>query len=368
MAGTDEYGLGPHQFPRGWFMIAEAKALGGTPLSLRFFGRDLVLYRGASGLVLLDAYCPHMGTHIGKSTASFVVQDGKQIEGDSIRCPYHAWRFGPDGRCNNIPYFSGAIPKAAAIRSWPVRERMGCIFMWHDPEEGTPHYDPPELDEWHAPNWVRWELDDLGALATHPVEIVDNMADVRHFDALHGATVSYFHVEYSGHRYFQYQGGGHRTLTDRGVLLETVTHYDGPGILISKQYGTNTVIQFICHTPVDDGEVHVWHGILYKAVGEVNAAEIAAARDFQVLARTAFTQDFEIWGNKQPAFNILMVPTDGPFGKGRIWYSQFYGPAREAGEIHRRIDGTAQCRDLPASLTELGHGPQAVIAMAGGGG
>lgn len=349
-------------------MIAEERHLGSQPLSLRFFGRDLVLYRGESGPVLLDAYCPHMGTHLGKSTASFVVQDGAQIEGDSIRCPYHAWRFGPDGRCNDIPYFSGAIPKAASIRAWPVREAMGCIFMWYDPEESTPHYEPSELDEWNDSGWVRWELDDLGTLATHPLEIIDNMADVRHFDALHGATVSYFHVEYAGHRYFQYQGGGHRTLTNGGALLETVTHYDGPGILISRQYGTNTVIQFICHTPVEDGEVQVWHGLLYKAAGPVNEEEVSAARSFQALARTAFTQDFEIWGNKQPALNVLMVPTDGPFGKGRIWYSQFYNLLREAGAIHRRIDGAAVCRGLPASLAELGHFPQASAPISSGGG
>ena len=36
-----------------------------SPLPLRFFGRDFALYRGKSGKpVLLDAYCPHMGTHL----------------------------------------------------------------------------------------------------------------------------------------------------------------------------------------------------------------------------------------------------------------------------------------------------------------
>src|SRR5580704_19594784 len=123
MARTQDYGLGEYTYPRGWFMVADAEELKDRPLPLRFFGQDFAIYRGKSGrVVMLDAYCPHMGTHLAKNTTSYVVKDGTQIEGDSIRCPYHAWRFGPDGKCNDIPYAS-RIPQAASITSWPVVER-----------------------------------------------------------------------------------------------------------------------------------------------------------------------------------------------------------------------------------------------------
>ncbi|MCW6536457.1 Rieske 2Fe-2S domain-containing protein [Sphingomonas lycopersici] len=353
MATTKDYRLGPNAFPRGWFMIAEDRELGDTPLSLHYLGRDLILYRGTSGPVLLDAYCPHMGTHLGKNESSFVVQDKIWLEGDSIRCPYHGWRFGADGRCNQIPYHDGPIPKAARIRSWPVRVMMGCIFMWHDPEERAPDYEPPFIPQWDDPNWVRWELDHLGTLPTHPMEIVDNMADIRHFDALHGSTVSYFRVEFEGHRYIQYQGGGHRTLTANDVMLETVTYYDGPGLLISHQYGSDTVLQFICHTPVDDGVVEVWHGLLcQKSAATPPGDDRTWARARQAVSRTAFVQDFEIWGNKLPARSILTIRSDGPFSKGRQWYGQFYQPADRQREIQRRLPATATCRGIPASREE----------------
>ena len=59
MAKTKDYGLGEHDFPRGWFMIADASEVTQTPQAIRFFGRDMVLYRGKSGRpVLLDAFCP----------------------------------------------------------------------------------------------------------------------------------------------------------------------------------------------------------------------------------------------------------------------------------------------------------------------
>ena len=132
MALTKDYGLGEYTFPRGWFMVAEASELKDKVLPVRFFGQEFALYRGKSGkVVLLDAFCPHMGTNMARNESSYVVRDG-QIEGDSIRCPYHAWRFGPDGKCNDIPYSKAPIPKAACVRSWPVVESLGAIFVWHD--------------------------------------------------------------------------------------------------------------------------------------------------------------------------------------------------------------------------------------------
>ncbi|HUA90154.1 MAG TPA: Rieske 2Fe-2S domain-containing protein, partial [Steroidobacteraceae bacterium] len=67
MATTKDYGLGEFTFPRGWFMVADAAELAANPLPVRCFGQELVLFRGrASGKpVLLNAYCPHMGTHLG---------------------------------------------------------------------------------------------------------------------------------------------------------------------------------------------------------------------------------------------------------------------------------------------------------------
>ena len=45
MATSADYRLGEFTFPRGWFMVADAKELQDKPLPIRFFGRDMVLYR-----------------------------------------------------------------------------------------------------------------------------------------------------------------------------------------------------------------------------------------------------------------------------------------------------------------------------------
>jgi 3-ketosteroid 9alpha-monooxygenase subunit A len=350
MAKAQEYGLGEFTFPRGWFMIAAADELQQRPLALRFFGQDLVLYRGRSGrVVLLDAYCAHMGTHLAKNDTSYVVRDG-QIEGDSIRCPYHAWRFGPDGRCDDIPYYKGPIPKAACIRSWPVVERMGCVFMWHDPEGGLPDYDLPHFAEWDDPRWVRWKIDHLGELTLHPTEVLDNMADVAHLGPVHGSTVEYFENEFQDHIVIQRQGGGHRTLASGAGLLSTDTWYTGPGILNSRLTGGFETIMLITHTPVDDGTVKAWHALLVKSPHDVATEEdIVNARAFQETSRLAFAQDFDVWMHKKPCFNPLQLPTDGPFHKVRQWYRQFYNPRAQAREVHKQLNGVHVVKGMAAA-------------------
>jgi len=68
MATTAEYGIGEFTFPRGWFMVGETKDATNKPIPLRYFGRDLIMYRGESGrVVVMDAYCPHMKTHLAKN-------------------------------------------------------------------------------------------------------------------------------------------------------------------------------------------------------------------------------------------------------------------------------------------------------------
>jgi 3-ketosteroid 9alpha-monooxygenase subunit A len=353
MATNADYGIEGFQFPRGWFVVAEASELGDAPLPLRFFGRDFALYRGKSGrVVMLDAYCSHMGTHLAGAGSASMAIEGEQIEGDSIRCPYHGWRFDPDGVCDDIPYHEGPCPKNANLKSYPVREVMGCIMMWHDPEDGEPDYGPPQLPEWDDPQWVRWgPLDHLGRLDIHPIEILDNMADARHLGPTHGAPCEYFENEWQGHVYIQRQGGFHKGYNS---MLRSRTWYTGPGVLLSRQvFGEVKTIELIANTPVDEGTVQVWHGALYQAPGaEATEADKAAQLEVQAGALQAFSSDFEIWKNKRPATRILGVPEDGRFGKGRSWYKQFFAPRARVSEMHARLDGTVHLGDLPPPPAE----------------
>lgn len=134
-------------------------------------------------------------------------------------------------------------------------------------------------------------------------------------------------------------------------MLETDTWYTGPGILLSRMEGKHPSLMMICNTPVEDGEVRVWFAVTAQtgANGEATAEERATARAYHEAGLAAFSQDFELWKYKEAAINILQVPDDGPFHKGRLWYRQFYNPRARAAEFQKRVNGVHTTVDLRGS-------------------
>ena len=355
-ATSQDYGLGPYTYPRGWFVIAEARELDDGPMAVSYFGKDFALYRGESGrVVLLDAYCKHMGTHMTKSRSAHIAATSQLIEGDSIRCPYHAWKYGPTGELEEIPYQPGVCPKSANIEAYHVVEMMGCIFMWHNPEGGEPEFEPPYLPAWDSETAIHWQLDHLGEVPIHQLEILDNMSDVRHLGPTHGSPCEYFENEYRNEVCIQRQGG---TLATYRAHLDTVTWYTGPGILLSKQtYLGLELFELIANTPVKDGISKAWHAVLsFSPDGPPKAKDIVTAREAQAQALAAFSTDFEVWKHKLPAITVMQTKNDGQFKHQRKWASQFYMSAEEARKVHTEVNCVLPVLDFPQPTTEVRDG------------
>lgn len=370
MARSAEYNLGEYAFPRGWFVVANGADITEKPTNAHYFGEDVVIFRGQSGkVVMLEAYCPHMGTHLGTSTGSHVVKSGMHVEGNNIRCPFHGWRFGADGKCNHIPYFDGPIPKAARLKSWPVTERYGIVFCWNDPEGQAPDFDIPAYDVWDDPEFIRWEgVDHLGDLGCHPIEIFDNNSDYAHLLFLHGADVQWYENEIDGHIYHQRESqfgqreeSGPMIARFNGVCEEeaaqvkhapmtTLTSYNGPGIAQSHFYEAE-VWQLIAATPIDDGSARLWQASMKRAPGGViDEAAREQARSFNaMMCQGLGVHDGQIWATKRAATKVMQLPTDGPFGQARIWYSQFFNPRDRAGQILKHVSGLHYVKGVPGA-------------------
>ena len=136
------------KYPRGWFVGAYSHELQPNEVkSLEYFGQRLVAFRDSQGEVaILDAYCAHLGADMGV---------GGSVEDDCLRCPFHAWKYDRNGACVEVPY-ANKIPTKAKVRSWPVQERNDLVFVWHDPEQKSPDYDIPIIEEYSGDSWLPW--------------------------------------------------------------------------------------------------------------------------------------------------------------------------------------------------------------------
>ncbi|KAH8048715.1 chlorophyllide a oxygenase [Aureococcus anophagefferens] len=176
----------PPAYPNGWFVLAASDELvaGAPPVAVEALGREYVLWRGATtGLVgCLDAYCPHMGAHLGV---------GGSVVGDCARCPMHLWTFAGDGTCADVPYTSKKIPAAAHGAPHAVHEWYGNVFVWFHADGAPPSYELPKLRMLSADE--RRPVRYCGSMAVdvdmHIAEFAENSADFAHFQPLHGDMV-----------------------------------------------------------------------------------------------------------------------------------------------------------------------------------
>lgn len=108
--------------PNFWYPIARAKDLKrGKPLAATFAGDPIVLVRPDSGDVFaLEDRCAHrqIPLHVG------------QVAGEGIKCGYHGWTYDRSGTCTSVPYLDMCTLKPNCVRSYPVREAYGLIFVF----------------------------------------------------------------------------------------------------------------------------------------------------------------------------------------------------------------------------------------------
>jgi 3-ketosteroid 9alpha-monooxygenase subunit A len=310
-------------YATGWFVVAAADELPpGKVLPLRYFGRSLVAFRGESGAVsVLDAHCPHLGADLGV---------GGTVVGDSIRCPFHAWRFDGQGACVEIPYCrseKNKIPPRAQIKPWPVRERNGLVFVWHDRAGREPTYEIPVIAEHGDPGWTPWTLRKM-TIRTVPREIIENVADAGHFPRVHGTDLEQFENEFVDHMAIQRSSGVAHPIGGGVDRFKLVATYYGPAYQVTEMesFLPNRLIN--AHTPIDEHSLDLRFGVMLKRAGSDEKMARYAAGYVENL-QVGFGQDVAIWENKVWRDRPVLCDGDGAIGALRRWYRQFYEAPHE---------------------------------------
>jgi phenylpropionate dioxygenase-like ring-hydroxylating dioxygenase large terminal subunit len=245
--------------PYGWYCIGFSNELqAGEVKALKYFDKDLVLFRTESGQsALLDAYCPHLGAHLGI---------GGKVDGDSIACPFHGWQFNAAGECTAVPYASQIPPKIQGketIQPFPVQEQSGVIWAWYHPEGVEPLFELEEVPEFQSDEWTDMEVRDW-AINTIIQETGENGVDKAHFLYVHASTsLPEGEITVEGHR--------RRTdITMQTTAMDDYTDEDvssTQGHLISTNIGPGQTVQHYdaffkttmmgTITPIDKENIHL---------------------------------------------------------------------------------------------------------------
>lgn len=343
---AEHRGLPP--LPWGWFVVGLSHELApGEVKPVRYFDRDLVLWRSEGGRAQLwDAHCPHLGAHLGY---------GGTVMGETLRCPFHHFRFDGEGRCVDVPACE-RIPPAAQASPWSVVEHNGTILAWFHPEGLPPSYQVRVLPDegWTENLCVRWSL------RSHPQEIGENTVDTAHMKPVHDTGLSRvrFGPDLDGPvmrigLFFLAPGSIIGMDGENEVELDVAMY--GVGLIQVEANVLNAGVQAryrISSTPIDRERIHIYGVANMKHTGDPEFTQEVAGLFFEALTRD-FVKDFDIWENKVYRPRPALSGADGPIGAYRRWSRQFY-PA----EAHTTAEPSPRPR---AEAVAHGHGARAAV-------
>jgi phenylpropionate dioxygenase-like ring-hydroxylating dioxygenase large terminal subunit len=290
----------------------------------------MVIFRTREGEVhVLDAYCPHLGAHLG---------EGGRVMGETIRCPFHGWQFGGDGVCSNIPYSKKDPPAKARVKSWPVLERNGFVFVWHHHEEAAPTWEIPQLPEFADPRWTEPRQFEL-KVPVHIQDMAENNCDPVHFRYVHGNVHGIESEVQPGDtdRPYYFRALSRSTQDTPLGSFETELERNTWGLgLVSvgiNGIGDAGLLMLAATSPIDHHNTHSrW---LFTVTADM--ADLAG-EDFIDQMSKGVLQDMRIWENKIHRAAPVLCDADTELAFFRKWVRQFY-PGNEPKKTARIAGG-----------------------------
>lgn len=162
----------------GWYAAIWSRDLQEQPVGRVFLNEKVVLFRNASGQVgALEDCCCHRAAPLSRGERA----------GDYLACGYHGLKFDINGQCVEVPGQS-MIPRGAKVRSYPVCERWGAVWIWMG--------EPAKADTAKIPN-LYWLADPKWSATPGYIHLnsnyqflIDNLLDLTHVSYVHKKTLA----------------------------------------------------------------------------------------------------------------------------------------------------------------------------------
>ena len=155
-----------------WHPVARAATVGKTPVAVELLEQRIVLFRVGEKVVALKDLCAHRGTPLSLGW----------IEGDTITCAYHGWKYNSQGSCVKIPSLQpgGRIPSQAKIPEYRTQIKYGLIWV----ALGTPKAPIPNYPS-YADETVATVLYDDFRWQANAARVIENALDYTHLPWVH---------------------------------------------------------------------------------------------------------------------------------------------------------------------------------------
>ncbi|MDQ3734226.1 MAG: aromatic ring-hydroxylating dioxygenase subunit alpha [Actinomycetota bacterium] len=259
-----------------------------TPI--RLLGEDLVLFgTEGDGWGLVSRFCAHRGVDLAFG----------RVEDGGLRCLYHGWLYGADGRCLEQPAEPEHSRFAEKIRiaSYPCVQRNGIVFAYLGAGEPPPF---PSYDCFTAPEEYTFAF--KGLWECNWLQGVEGGIDPSHVSFLHRFLQEDPREEY-GQQFREEVAGTGKTLSaivgesfrpdievesaEHGLRVYAIRHLDEETrhVRITNLVFPNAFVvpfgneKVFCqwHVPIDD-ENHYWYMILYDFSAVTDQQTLLAQR------------------------------------------------------------------------------------------
>ncbi len=222
-----------------WYAVAMSDEVpSGQVVGKEFLNGRVVVWRGDDGAARVhSAYCRHMGADLSLG----------EVDGCALRCEFHHWEYGADGRCTKIPV-QDHIPERARLFSFPTQERFGLIWAFNGEE---PLYDLPAFPTVPT-NQIVSRVFQIEPLPVPPYVILSNTHDFQHVAIMHGATMDHEPQEFDVQEHtIEFENEVHDPTL--GVTQQHFKIFGTNTLTLANRTGPILLLSLFTATPINKG-------------------------------------------------------------------------------------------------------------------